>query len=275
MSKSQIQKKNKKYTFTLKNVDMDEIEEKYNLSFISNIYNPSNNSLNNNLEIKQNNFNNFSNLTQIEDLKKEKIKFFSYLDETKKLHKCHVTMIDFKSKQTLKSYNCFWCRHNIPSHILPLGCPIKYVHSKVIKSYKSEISKDTYTIKEDICENDSINKNELEKINKNYYLTDGVFCSFGCVKSFIKQNISNPLYNNSNQLLLRLYNDIHNISITSIKENFEISQAPSWRLLKTYGGHLSINEFRKGLNTINWIEEGHSEPNYISIQHLYRRRIIF
>lgn len=213
--------------------------------------------------------------TSINELKRESVKFFTYLDEKKKLHKCHTIMIDFKSKQKLKGYNCYWCRHNIPSYILPIGCPIRYVHSNITKKYKSELSKDKYMIREDICSNDKIYKDNIIKDNKDYYLTDGIFCSFGCAKSYIKDNIHDSLYNNSSNLLIRLYNDINNININNFNDDFKITEAPHWRLLKNYGGHLSINDFRKGLNSISWNIKGYSEPSFTGLKHLYEKKVVF
>lgn len=220
-------------------------------------------------------YNNFIEKTSINELKKDSVKFFTYLDEKKKIHKCHIVMIDFKSKEKLKGYNCYWCRHIIPDYILPIGCPLRYIHSKITKKYKSELSKDKYTIREDICKLDSICKDNISKDNKDYYLTDGIFCSFGCVKSYIKDNIHNSLYNNSSSLLIKLYNDINNIDINEFDSDFKITEAPDWRLLKSYGGHLSINEFRKGLNSISWKTKGYSEPYFLSLQHLFEKKIVF
>ena len=52
----------------------------------------------------------------------------------------------------------------------------------------------------------------------------------------IKDNKHNNLYEQSDNLLIKLYRDMHCCKNDVIK----INPAPHWRLLKTYGGYLTI-----------------------------------
>lgn len=149
-------------------------------------------------------------------------------------------------------YNCYWCRNPIEDKIIPIGCPIKYIPSNIYKTYNSEINKNNYIMKEDLyLDNESkliIEKNDEYKSlitnNKDYYITDGIFCSFNCTIAYINEHRNNPMYNNSKMLLLDIFTKIYN-------KLDVIIQAPHWRTLKEYGGDKSIEQFRKCFNKID------------------------
>ena len=240
-----MKKKKVKYTFILKSVKVENIDKIYGINLISNI--------------SDNNTLNLENVTKVTDLSND-IKTFSYLDESKKEHKCIITMIDYIKNNKLmfdlnNNINCFWCRHNFFTY--PIGCPIQYVSTQLTKSYYSEITKDKYMIRENISVNkkkdveDLLTKGILtdKKIHiqdKNYYLTDGFFCSFNCCLGFIEDNAHIPLYSESKVLLSRIF---YSLFITDKK----IIPAPSWRLLENFGGHLTIDEFRKSYNKVEYL----------------------
>ena len=98
---------------------------------------------------------------------------------------------------------------------------------------------------------DKILKKDPESIceieNKEYYITDGIFCSFNCCLAFIKDNWYNSMYSNSETLLNQIYNKLFN-------NTQKFLEAPSWRLLKDYGGGLTIQEFRQSFNKIEYID---------------------
>lgn len=228
----------KKRTFLLKNINISEIIQKFKLTDIDLTTNQTSNQCNNNTFLPL-----ITHISHI--IEKEPEMAFSFYDEKKRQEKCLVTMIDHLSFQKLNEYsfekNCFWCRHSIKT--TPIGCPIKYVNSIVEKSYVSNLTNEKYYMNEHITHkkisenilNLDENKNLLEK---NYYLVDGFFCSFNCVAAFIQDNKKTPLYNESYSLLKCLYYDLMN---TQIKK---LQPAPHWRLLKIYGGHMTIEEFR-------------------------------
>ena len=253
-----------KYIFVLKNINIKNIEERYNIS-ICNI----------NLAVDKIP----QNVTKISDLSSNINKgIMSFVDDAKKEHKCSISMVDFNTTNELDGQyqNCFWCRNQIPKNVIAIGCPLKFVPSQVIKSYYSEISKDTYTIKENITSN---KEKKLEKLkdtnltlnNRNYYLTDGIFCSFNCCMAYISDNKYNSLYNMSEMLLLKMYNDFYPSSIHSIDE------APHWRNLNTYGGTLSIEEFRATFNKIEYKNHGIilDVPRYKSTGFIFEEKIKF
>jgi hypothetical protein len=203
------------------------------------------------------------NSTKLIDLETDKKipDFLSFILESKTLHKCTISMIDFKTKKTRskKPYKCFWDRNIIPEEMIPIGCPIKYIPSRVIKTYHSSISKEKYVITEPVTEErraevEIKNTNQKFTSEKNdYYETDGIFCSFNCCLAYIEAygNRKNPLYKNSRSLLFQMYTDINNGGDPS-----SIIPAPHWRLLEEFGGHLTIEQFKESFNKIKYTYRG-------------------
>jgi hypothetical protein len=233
-----------KYIFSLFGINIEKVDQKYGLdSFTSTAddeYIP-------------------ENTTKIDDLElvRKNFESFTFLDETKKIRKCMISMIDYQSGNQLEhknNYKCFWDKNYLPERIQPIGCPIKYIPSKAIKTYYSEISKENYTISENITPKRAQNLEEKDEkikiINNNYYQVDGIFCSANCCLAYIEDNKTNPLYRHSTILLYQLQRDL-----TGESDN-EIIPAPHWRLLEEFGGNLTINKFRESFNRIRYIDHG-------------------
>lgn len=240
MSTIKKPRKSNKYVFTLKNINTDKVDIKYNITLISNI----------------NHVDQPTNTTKLTELNIDHtMDIISFLDESKRLYQCNISMIDFSSGKDVESfkYKCFWCRHNFNS--ISIGCPIEYVSSNAIKTYYSEVSKDNYIIKENITKNKRLNFESPENnfnININikkqeHFCTDGIFCSFNCCKAYIKDNKYNSLYNKSDTLLSKLYTEM-----TGEKNSIIINPAPHWRLLQEYGGNMTIAQFRENFNKANY-----------------------
>lgn len=256
---------NKKYMFTLKDVNSDHVDKRFGITLISNIS-----------KTKEPN-----NITKISELvtNKNSSEIISFLDESKKNHKCIVSMIDFNTEKNINElkYNCFWCKNKIPEQYNPIGCPIKYVPSQAVKTYYSEISKDKYTIKENITQTkqkqlEQLKDKRITIINNNYYSTDGIFCSFNCCTAFIDDNKHINIYTMSEFLLLKMYNEIYPDKVPSIEK------APSWRMLQCYGGNLTIEDFRKSFNKIEYKDFGETiitPIKFKSIGQLFEEQLKF
>jgi hypothetical protein len=80
------------------------------------------------------------------------------------------------------------------------------------------------------------------------------------------ENTQNPLYKNSESLLLKIYCDIFETNIS------EIIPAPHWRLLQDFGGYLSIDEFRNNFNKIEYLEHGFI--SFVSLGRLFEDKLI-
>lgn len=187
---------------------------------------------------------------------------FSFLDESKKDHQCVVTMKTFMFNEDLPTTTavyCFWCRH--PFHYRPIGCPIDFISDRMTKSYHSEITKEKYMLRENVTKqqlNDLVAElgeqqrnqytieNTYELQSRNYYLIDGLFCSFNCCLAFIQANKTNPLYLYSEAYLVKIYYDVFG------EHCGPLHPAPSWRLLKNYGGHMTIDDYRKNFYKVEY-----------------------
>lgn len=241
-----VKKRKTKYPFVLKDLDIEEVCKKFGYSYNQDICNITKNLPRN------------SNVTKLDEIITEPESEFSYLDETKNKRKIIISMIDYQNKEQIKKCKCFWCRNVFDTH--PLGCPIRYVPHMIVKKYFSHITKDYYTIKEEISNtkfenvyNDLLGENNNENvliqlIKNDYYETDGIFCSFNCCLAWIKDNSHNNLYTNSVYLLHQMYYSYFDIQ-------HQIHPAPHWRMLKEYGGHLSIDDYRSSFNKVIYDNE--------------------
>jgi hypothetical protein len=254
-----------RYTFTLLGINLEKVDQKYGINKVSSI--PED-------DIHP------ENTTKINDLEiiKKTPDVISFLDESKKVVKCFVSMIDFKSFRSIdgkNKYKCYWDKNYIPDNFQAIGCPIRYIPSRVTKTYHSEITKENYSISEPITE---IRRNEIQESNdsrmkietKAYYETDGIFCSFNCCMAHIEDpdNKNNPLYQYSESLLLKMYNELNEYELNdSISE---IMSAPHWRTLSEFGGHQSIEQFRDSFNKVKYKYHG-----MISIGRLFEDNIQF
>lgn len=253
----------KKYLFTLSCINMSKIEAKYGLSTISLTTDDS-------AEIE--------NTTKLSELNHENQtpKIYPFLDGTKKLHNCNVSVIDFESgmKVSFLKYNCYWDRH--PFETKPIGCPILYIPDQIEKTYWSCISKDQYTIRESI----TLRKLKLFKkiqskislVLKDCYISDGAFCSFNCCQAWIDDiGHTDPMYEFSKNLLVDMYNKMMGT------KKAVISPAPHWRTLEPYGGHTTIIKFRDTFSTISYDPHGISVklPKFVSIGSLYEEKLNF
>lgn len=219
---------------------------------------------------------NKTRLLDIQNQRPQEVNHFSFLDESKKDHQCIVTMKKFISHETLPSstfIHCFWCRHNFSYK--PIGCPVEYIPHRMIKKYNSEITKDVYVLRENITENQLRNfkvddNSQIQVQARNYYLMDGMFCSFNCCLAFIKENSLESLYQNSENYLNKIYYDIFGLGAA------KLIPAPSWRLLKNYGGHMSIEDFRKNFYKVEYFDVDNiicPFPNSKPIGFLYEKQI--
>lgn len=257
-------KPQKRYTFTLYGVNIIKVDQKYSIVHVAN----------EDEAIPL-------NTTKIGDLDiiRKTPNIVSFLDESKQLKRCTLSMIDFQTGNSVQQtqglrYKCFWDREYIPDNVTPLGCPIKYISKKATKTYISEISKEKYSIRENVTvykANELTDRKDgrLEVDGVDYYETDGVFCSFNCCMAFIQSPEAkhNPLYRYSEMLLLRMWSLFNDSS-----EPVQILPAPHWRTLREFGGHLSIEQFRESFNRIQFINHG---IRFSSLGYLFEDKLKF
>lgn len=169
---------------------------------------------------------------------------------------------------------CFYDRHTFTTS--PLGIPLKYhphqfkvaLSNDDINNIKkgAEPKETIINIKKELTifeikdgkkvgnrvDGLSYYKN-LEKngkgkvIEKNYFECDGIFCSFNCMLSYISEH-----YNNSYKQSCWLLPDLFKILFPnkSYMEYTNIKRSQPWRMLKLYGGSISIEDYRKNLVSV-------------------------
>jgi hypothetical protein len=216
MSKRQYSKK--KFTFSLKISKLSEIHTKYNIGPVNN--------------------------TTI--IKEENVGELQYHDELRKLHKCSTSSIDFSKAKT---YHCFWDRN--PFTHTPFSCPIEYNPRIISKVYNSEISKDKFVVNETIPKSLDFDNPQISISKRHeHYESDGIFCSMNCALAFAIDNKLNPLYSKSETMIRRIHQELSPDCKTTL------ITAPSWRLLKEYGGLQTIEEFRKNFQRVSYESKG-------------------
>jgi len=260
MAEKEKKPRHKAITFILRNINPRQLEERYGIMLESNIENT----------------NQPRYTTSIDGLSinSNESKCFSYLDEAKRIHRCCCPQLDINGNmlQQKTVINCFWCRNQFSS--MPIGVPIKYVFSQSVKTYYSEITKDTYSIRENIStekRKNLENDDNFKIIKKEHYIIDGCFCSFNCAYAFILDNQYKPEYNLSLSLLVKMYQDL-------FKQEFDIMPAPHWRLLIQYGGNLTIDEFRDQFNKVEYKDIGERFTHIPEVQNsnkVYEQKIKF
>ena len=180
----------------------------------------------------------------------------SFVNDARQAVVCAVSMIDFRSQvpTTFLRYHCYWCRN--PFTYRPIGCPIRYVPNQAIKEYYSHISRDTYTITQELTprRRARIRDPRITVKPGRYYETDGVFCSFNCCQAWINDNKHNRMYDQSALLLMKMYNEYMNTKLT------HIDPAPHWRVLNLYGGDQTIDQFRESFGKVEHVPHGTTQP---------------
>jgi hypothetical protein len=196
----------------------------------------------------------------ITDLLHEKSKRAMYFLDTRKIqHKFWGTMIDVTENGPLPvstSKPCWWCTNAFRG--MPVGCPLKYYpnSSGVLQQrFKEKLKGANYPAK------------DLE-ISNEFFETEGYFCSFPCCKAYITDQRNNVKYKDSNSLLSLLYKIFYG-------RPPDFPEAPSWKLLKEYGGHYTIEEFRASFGQLEFAETVNIRRPYMfcTSQYIAEKRV--
>ncbi len=190
----------------------------------------------------------------ITDLLMEKSKrVYYFLDSRKSQIKLWPTMIDITSlgvlpKTTTKA--CWWDRHPFTTH--PIGCPLHYYDPTIpslSRRYTNAVA-------------------ETKKTKEKIFETEGYFCSLSCCKAYILNNRNNSRYKESLALLTML------TTIWFGKIIPGIPIAPSWKIIKGYGGHLTIQEYRASIGLLDYTETPNMKRSNMvsSSQYIIERR---
>lgn len=187
-----------------------------------------------------------------------------FLDSHKTKTKYWVSMIDFTLNSeseggiigALPSHTsrpCWDCRHTFPTRVL--GCPLRYNSCTQNSVERSRVEQ-------------KFRKSNLPITTLDFFETEGVFCSFPCIKSYILAQKTNSRYSNSSTLLTLLYTKLTGNPITYIPPS------PGWKQLIEYGGHLTIKEYRATFGKLEFIETTNTRRPYMfsSSKYIEERR---
>jgi hypothetical protein len=224
-----------KFIFKLPNVNMREIDLQYKFTCSSN--------LNKTLVPVH--------ATKIGDLDVaiERIDAVQFSDELQTSYNGRLSTIQLNPTSNMVLH-CFWCRHPIFSK--SIGCPLNLQPNTVTKQYTSHINGNDYCIREQL----------REEAPTQVYDVDGSFCSFECCYAFIRDHKTDPMYSQSETLLRKIY--------YQHAQSVDLQCAPHWRLLREYGGNMSIEEFRASVHTITYtLEQVLWNPVYLLFRETY------
>lgn len=157
---------------------------------------------------------------------------------------------------------CWWCRHTFATKVL--GCPVKYNPCKLNSASHPLL----HSVERARVEQ-KFRKSKLPTTSLDFFETEGVFCSFPCIKAYILSQNLNSRYKESNTLLSLLYLKLTGNSIS------HIPPAPSWKILIEYGGHLTIKEYRATFGKLEYTESVSVRRPYMfcSSKYIEERRI--
>lgn len=190
----------------------------------------------------------------------EEIVFF---DTKKNCLKYYASMYDIMNKGPLPhvtSIPCWNCTRTFASR--PLGIPIRYVKfnhsSHGRRLWEAYLQKNNYI-------SSSSPPEEIKDIN-GYFETEGVVCSWSCMKNFIQTHQHSSRYKDSTELMYFLHTQL-------VGKPLECPCAPSWRTLKKWGGHISDEDFENDVATSTFIDTVNVyRPNMFSLSNLYEQQ---
>lgn len=229
--------------------------------------------------LTQGNIEEISDIPVSELLYEKSKRAYYFLDTRKIQNKFWVIMIDVTLNGPLPSSiqkPCWWCRHKFGTK--PIGCPLRYHPHK-----KTGIEKERFE--------DKMKNADLPTTTNDFFETEGCFCSFPCCKAFILDQKGSVKYKESLTLLSLLFSILYSTDTrpvgvfaigknktedtTKTEDKYDFPAAPSWKLLKDYGGHLTIEEWRSTFGKLEYDPTVNSRRPYMfcSSQYISEKKI--
>jgi len=181
-----------------------------------------------------------SSVNFLHEKDKKKRRGMLFIDPQRGQVKTWATMIDVTIGGALPRFTkkpCWSCRNRFNTH--PIGCPIKFnptPKNPVLVNRLKERFKEMNII--------------FDENNLDFFETDGIFCSFPCVKFYILDQISktkSSKYKKALEYLSLMYYRISGDMII-------IPSAPTWKLSVDWGGHLTPVEYRASIGHLEYNE---------------------
>lgn len=177
-----------------------------------------------------------------------------YFFDSKKIKvKVWPVMIDDTHHGIIPLYTnkpCRWCHKSYETH--PFGCPIRYNPHVPINITSNVHTSNQVDLRDRVIS--FLKENNLNSDTNDFFETEQMFCSLPCVKSYILSCLSNNnksyKYHKSLSYLTLMYKKMYNTQIISSN----IPRAHPIEVLRDYGGHLTIQEYRESFGMINYEE---------------------
>lgn len=148
---------------------------------------------------------------------------------------------------------CWNCRH--PFNSRPLGIPLRYV--KLSKADEEKFKQ--FLIDHNFSSDTS---------GDGYFEVEGIVCSWECMKNFICERSCESRYKDSANLMALMYT-----MFTSMPLN--IQRAGTWRALKEWGGHQTIDEFRESFQNVVFVDTiNFKRPMMYTTSRMYEEKIV-
>lgn len=177
---------------------------------------------------------------------------------------------------------CWWCHQTFANS--PIGCPIRYVNSILQHKYYSHHLKSFVVQNIPLTQEDEIvwrqklssppgegeiseigeeERKDYNLISNNYYIVDGIMCSFNCALAYALDKAPNVTYKNSEALIYEMY-----MYLTGKRANKIIPSGP-FTLLQDYDGPYSREEYRSRFNLDTYVYTGNSYLRLVPLGKMY------
>lgn len=165
-------------------------------------------------------------------------KYIEFVSQHEVLLKFWIRMFGMSGSLIPQYYSkpCWNCRATFNSH--PIGCPIEYYSIETLNETDKELILEKFK------------ELNLSRI-KDFFITEGIFCTFSCVKAYILESLSRSKSSKYKSSLTLL-------TLLRFKITGEISIIPlpsgSWKDTIEYGGFMSPAKLREDSGTLTYEE---------------------
>jgi hypothetical protein len=200
-------------------------------------------------------------IISVEEKENADAKSMFFFDTKKNCVKYYGNMLDISAGGPLPittSIPCWNCRRKFSS--APLGIPLRY--HKIFRG-KDGNGVEWRAYKMYLQEKNYPQPKDGEECG--YFETEGVVCSWECMKNFLLENSHISKYNDAVTLMYLLH-----LRLTG--KELKCKRGPSWRCMKEWGGHITNEEMARSVTSMSFQETVNCHrPLMFSISRYYEQ----